>query len=1092
MKLSKYITPLLLATALACPTITLADDISVTKANVASLMKSSSTELNTWDAGKSKTGGYNVFSIDEDITIYLAGNVNLKSQINISAGKTLTIINNSTKTNSDNGTEGNLYGAQYHGVKIDNKMDDNVGGTISSRKCMFYIKPGAKLILDSRSSSGSGNPGNLKMQINGMCHNRWALTGKHWTTLGTGAPAEKAGMGFGYDKVADTEYRPLTYGGIFNCGTLEVYNCVFRDFCTLKITGTKMVTESATNNSGKTESAKFYDWDFRGFGVITVSGTKLNKAINKFPNNGNTHSSNLTTILEDCYFHENASYYGVVLNVVGKTLGTNTITIRNCDIFHNVVRNVYDTDESNATAALYTNYNRWGGVIRTAGNTNANIELINTKIHDNYADNECSGVFFNAKNIRFDGCDIYGNETKYCGGGLRIESSCEFSGGITRVHDNKAATEGGGIHIIGYANGSNAEMTGSAKNFVYNLNGNLEVYNNTAQNGGGLAFDFNSSCKLYTGSSLTVNFDGAKVYNNTATANGGGIWAQNTTTTTQNYTIKTYLNSGDLYNNTAVLGGGIYISTSNIEYDAASANSSMLYVKENTATGTGGGGIYLKDGNITLREVSLLNNRATSSAINEGNGGGVYLTGTTSTFTIDSRGLLEYNDCVGNGGGAYLEGATMTINDGDVSNNGDNIAPANGGGLFIKNGTLNFGGGTIRLNKAGNGAGVAVGNGTINITNGEIHQNVATGNGGGVLVNDGTFTMSNGKVWGNTAALWGAGLCFYATTAHTASFSGGDIYKNIATKHGGGIAARGPVAITTIAANAYNNEALNGGAIYLTEGASLAYTDGAIRDNKAKGSGTFTTAYHQGADALSGVGGGIFLDNNASLTFNTSSAIGIFNNLADMAADDIFANGNSTSITLPDVSTMNLTGSGIPAGVSNLSWMEDYIAGDDSYNQGTYSMGASWNDSSNPNERYRQFTIQPYKVAAGTYTSKYLSATLGFDNIEVTLRKTGMEGSRANALFNIYKSDGSKYLTVRLPIVKEDSYGNKTYTWERKIKLPDGIYRFSEDPNWSWSYTKKTEDINANIREQQVFEFANEEKSGTPLHNEDVKVNTFK
>ena len=1087
MKLSKYITPLLLATALACPTITLAADISVTNANVATKMPSSGT----WDAGKSGTSN-NVFSIDEDITIYLTGNVSLKSQINISEGKTLTIINNSTKTNPDNTTDtGPLYGKQDHGVKIDNKMDDNVGGTISSRKCMFYIKPGAKLILDSRSSSGSGNPGNLKMQINGMCHNRWALNGTHWKNLGIGAAStEKEGMGFGYDSSTQTEYRPLTYGGIFNCGTLEVYNCVFRDFCTLKITGTKTTSDETINNSGTKVTAKFYDWDFRGFGVITVSGTKLNKAINKFPNNGNSHTSNITTILEDCYFHENASYYGVVLNVVGKTSGTNTITIRNCDIFHNVVRNVYDTNKSTATTAFpYTNYNRWGGVIRTAGNTNANIELINTKIHDNYADNECSGVFFNAKNIRFDGCDIYGNETKYCGGGLRIESSCEFSGGITRVHDNKAATEGGGIHIIGYANGSNAEMTGSAKNFVYNLNGNLEVFNNTAQNGGGLAFDFNSSCKLYTGSSLTVNFDGAKVYNNTATANGGGSWSQNTTEAGK-YTIKTYLNSGDLYNNTAVLGGGIYISTSNIEYDAASANSSMLYVKENTATGTGGGGIYLKAGNLTLREVSLLNNRATSSAINEGNGGGVYLTGTTSTFTIDSRGLLEYNDCVGNGGGAYLEGATMTINDGDVSNNGDNIAPANGGGLFIKNGTLNFGGGTIRLNKAGNGAGVAVGNGTINITNGEIHQNVATGNGGGVLVNDGTFTMSNGKVWGNTAALWGAGLCFYATTAHTASFSGGDIYKNIATKHGGGIAARGPVAITTTTANAYENEALNGGAIYLTEGASLAYTDGAIRNNKAKGTGTFTTAYHQGADALSGVGGGIFLDTSATLTFNITSGIGIFNNLADMAADDIFANGNSTSITLPDVSMMDLTGSGIPSGLSNLSWMEDYREGDTSYDQGTNAMGANW--TGNNNERYRKFTIQPYKIAAGTYASKYLSTTLGFDNIEVTIRKTGMEGSRANALFNIYKSDGTKYMTVRLPIVKEDAYGNKTYTWERKIKLPDGSYRFSEDPYWSWSYTKKTEDISANIRDKQLFEFANEEKSGTPLHNEDVKVNTFK
>ena len=164
MKLSKYITPLLLATALAYSTPIYGATKSVTNANVATLMPSSGT----WDAGYSGATNH-VFSIDEDITIYLTGNVNLKSQINISEGKTLTIINNCDVTNSDNNADaGILYGAQMHGVKIDNQMRDNVGGTISSRKCMFYINPGAKLILDSRSSSGSGNPNNRKMQINGM------------------------------------------------------------------------------------------------------------------------------------------------------------------------------------------------------------------------------------------------------------------------------------------------------------------------------------------------------------------------------------------------------------------------------------------------------------------------------------------------------------------------------------------------------------------------------------------------------------------------------------------------------------------------------------------------------------------------------------------------------------------------------------------------------------------------------------------------------------------------------------------------------------------------------------------------------------
>lgn len=102
------------------------------------------------------------------------------------------------------------------------------------------------------------------------------------------------------------------------------------------------------------------------------------------------------------------------------------------------------------------------------------------------------------------------------------------------------------------------------------------------------------------------------------------------------------------------------------------------------------------------------------------------------------------------GGGIYINGGTVTMTGGTI---GGNTAAASGGGVFVENGSLAMNGGSISGNASANGGGgVCVGaGGTFTMSTGGISGNTTAGNGGGVYANEGTFIMNGGSISGNTA-----------------------------------------------------------------------------------------------------------------------------------------------------------------------------------------------------------------------------------------------------------------------------------------------------------------------------------------------------
>lgn len=826
-------------------------------------------------------------------TINLTGNVTLTGQITVSGNLTI-----------------NANGADRKIINNTSDTDNSWPNGAKKTDCMFYVTPTGKLTI---------NGGDYWIDIDGQANNDWAngkANNHHLSSSGKFRMGDEGGI-----------YRPLVYGGIYSSGTLTLNKCKVHDV------NTKSITVDTKNDRYGT---------LRGYGAITICSFTPGKY-------SGTAGPTVTNIT-NCEIFENVNYYGAAL--MTRSCSSNTINISNTKIYHNVVRVIPTGAFPSGTAP-----NEWNGVIRTEGGSNAEMTLEDVEIFENYANGECSGIFFNANQLTMKHCLVHDNETERMGGGMRLETSFKFEHsdkGPTEVYNNISQTYGAGIHIFSYA-GSNKQYTGTKNTFTYNINENLKVYDNETKasgyaDGAGICFDFRASTTLAKESTMIANINGAKIYGNTAAGHGGGIYAWNQTPAAKDYKIEVNLNSGEINNNTANNGGGIYVNGLAI----TSTEDGTLTFSGNTAN-VSGGAVFVEDGSLNLKSISIDGNVATTM-----NGGGIYMKGKTSKATIESGNI------------------TGNKAPGTITNDG--------------------------------------------------------GNGGGMYLRDGAMTMLNGTITGN--------------------------------------------------------EAKNGGGICLNVGGNLTYKSGLIYRNRAISGGTKpVTAYQKPAGDLNGIGGGIYLGNNARLTFAMGSGtkLGIYDNYAEHGADDIFANGNGTSLVLPDVSNMDLSGTDAPVTKNTLLWMEDYIAGDTDYDQGTYKMGSAW--TGNNNQRYRDaiagIVKKYYSVPGGTYDSKYMSLALGYQYIFITLQKTGVPSTvKDNFMFDIYKGS-EKYMTV---LLRPDNYNSVTGAWERTVALPDGEWTIKEAP-WSWAYKNKTGELTQDIRKNWTFTFENEIIVPPHLFNEGGVVN---
>ena len=331
---------------------------------------------------------------------------------------------------------------------------------------------------------------------------------------------------------------------------------------------------------------------------------------------------------DDTYFHIQPNGYGGAVYMEDGTCTINGGTIENCA-------------GSNGGAIYMTN-----GTFTMTGGT-----IGGTSIDDgNKANGYGGALFMGGGSFKMEGGNIqYNAATANDGGGIYIASggTVEINGGT--IEGNQALNGNGGGFFVN---------PGASKTTIINSdNGNTLITGNTAKNGGGA---FVGSGKLDVAS---TNGNTVSICYNTATVNGGGIYADH----------DVEIDGITVCNNSAVDGGGLYVEDGEIKVkndcdikeNTATRNGGGIFanndveitgstIKDNTAVN--GAGLYANAGTVDFSSGSFATNSAT------GNGGGIYVA-SNATVLLSGTATLTQNhvpypngENIGHGGGIYIAG----------------------------------------------------------------------------------------------------------------------------------------------------------------------------------------------------------------------------------------------------------------------------------------------------------------------------------------------------------------------------------------------------------------------------------------------------
>lgn len=536
-----------------------------------------------------------------------------------------------------------------------------------------------------------------------------------------------------------------------------------------------------------------------------------------------------------------------------------------------------------------------------------------------------------------------------------------------------------------------------------------------------------------------------------------------------------------------------------------------LEVIDNYASNSGGGiSLNLTD-EAALREGTTINAEFNGAIIknNEAgvSGGGIY-------FSNTSKPEMNYH-------------INIWLNSGNISEN----ESLDGGGLYVKNLDINSEETTenilIHKNKAtaGSGGGIYLEDGNVTLNSIDITENEAlkiddreVSGGGGLFVKAGSFTIKSGSLSGNYTNLYGGGVLVYndvkgGDARQTVDLTNGLLKGNMA-KFGGGIAALGNLNLNVTNITIEDNRAMNGGGLFVRglesgSGTIFNYKSGIIRYNRARSYETadLATVYDKDYGEYSGIGGGIYMGQYTHLKIEKPSEFGIYSNVGDNGADDLFGFDRNVYVELPDVADLNLSGYS-EAKTHKLFWAEDYITNDICYDKGTKIKGDAW-DTDRTNQRYRDVRdngveghyyfidfgdndVIHYGINADG-SSTYLSLTLGWNVSTIKLVKKGMADGE-NAIFKLFKINDddseSEYMTVLLSDKDKQVDGSRM----KEITLnSDGRWKVVET-GWSWAYTPEStsisKDLNINSSEtERTFVFVNTPDGDAPSHEESVKIN---
>ena len=454
--------------------------------------------------------------------------------------------------------------------------------------------------------------------------------------------------------------------------------------------------------------------------------------------------------------------------------------------------------------AIRGNASIFGGGVATDHST---FNMYGGVISDNMASAGGGGVILLDKSVM----NMSGNalisanmvpEKSAAGGGLYISAIFEGEGGNclnmsedAKISDNKAFS-GGAVYVR-----QNAQVT---------MSGNAKISNNTAtENGGGIYIYENESAQV------TMS-DNAQITNNKAAENGGGVYVGNNTfkiaggapqvwdNWCQGAQNNVYLTSGQyihISKKSSTFTGKIGVSTA----DTPAGSSLVTVAAVAVETGVSGrlteedldhicsdkGNLYpvLVGGNVKLSATEPHRHPVCGAICgdSESHGNQTWI-GVSNLTAIKSAGYYYLTDNVKlDGTWNCTYGVVLCLNGKTITcaAEADAIKVAKNTTLIITDCQNVAGKITHAQDKTGRGI---MSLGTLRLYNGEITQNeIASGNGAGVCVEGGNFYMYNGSISNNKVTTDGNGGGVYAKDSTNFVISGGSIDSNRAPSNGGGI-----------------------------------------------------------------------------------------------------------------------------------------------------------------------------------------------------------------------------------------------------------------------------------------------------------------
>ena len=287
------------------------------------------------------------------------------------------------------------------------------------------------------------------------------------------------------------------------------------------------------------------------------------------------------------------------------------------------------------------------------------------------------------------------------------------------------------------------------------------------------------------------------------TGGGGGLYKLSSGTST--------FTGVNFTGNAALWGAAIYL-----QEGVSTINGSTINGNSAFGTGAAAGGIYQRNGNLSVSNTTISNNTAAAW------GGGIYL----ENPLLSGQPSLELSGCIlsgntvpdGRGGAIYINNANVNLtNKTKIINNhvGHITQYGDGGGIYLVHGSLISNSSAIRGNSADNsGGGVYVydTNAFFSSTNDSIATNTAVSYGGGVAVYNGNITLGTAIVKRNISNSKGGGIYLWAPTG-TITIDGSAFIEN-ETKNG------------------LTNDVNYGGALFI-DNAHVSITGSAFAGNKA-------------------------------------------------------------------------------------------------------------------------------------------------------------------------------------------------------------------------------------------------------------------